>query len=144
MLHELHYPGVDGFAIGEPVIITKNLYDLGVLNGDEGTVAGVNPLTVRIGENLVEFPEDLECFVELAYAVTVHKAQGSSCKMAIVLLPDQPTCMISRRLLYVALTRAEKRCVVLHQCESLTQAVYSVYEHDRKTLLGERLCGKKR
>lgn len=129
------------FSVGEPVIITRNDYDLGLLNGDEGVVVGIseNLLRVRVGDETVDISDEALQYVELGYAVTVHKAQGSSCKMAIILLPSEPVCMVTRRLAYVAVTRAEKRVVILHECYSLEMAIMDENTRPRQTGLIERL-----
>ncbi len=63
-----------------------------------------------------DFKEDREASLELAYALTVHKAQGSEFKLVILILPN-PCFLLSRELLYTALTRQTKKVVVLHQDE---------------------------
>lgn len=129
------------FCVGDPVIITHNDYDLGVLNGDEGRVVALSPLTVEIdGEQVVIDGEMLQ-YIELSYAVTIHKAQGSSCKNAIIIMPTEPHCMLSRRLLYVAITRAEEHVYLLHQGEALEEAVRNQYEQERITSLSAFLGG---
>ena len=127
---------------GEPVIVTSNNYDLQVLNGDEGVVVAVSPegVTVKIGERRIIFP-GVASDLELAYAVTVHKAQGSSCKNCYILIPAEPSCMLSRRLLYVALTRAERRAEILYTGEALAEAIGNVFTHRRITGLAEFLGG---
>lgn len=129
-------------SAGDPVIITRNIYsdDGDLYNGDDGTVKAVNPSEGKIlitvdGEDW-EFSSDTED-IELAYAVTIHKAQGGSVGMAIIVLPAEPHCMLSRSLLYVAITRATNRCVLITELYSLEESVIGYYEHERKTMLAK-------
>lgn len=150
-LHRLYHAGEpelqigkQAFSVGDPVVITKNDYENGVLNGDEGIVEDiVDGLGVRINNEYHYLTGEILNYVELGYAVTIHKAQGSSCKLAIIVIPDRPRVMLTRRLLYVAVTRAEKKCIILHEAEGLEMSIRNDNEFVRKTGLLEKLGVKK-
>ncbi|WP_020585458.1 SF1B family DNA helicase RecD2 [Desulfobacter curvatus] len=108
------------FRVGDRVIHCKNNYDLGVFNGDIGTIVniGVNRsdhhsiCTVAYpGERLVGYNHDDIKELDLAYAITIHKSQGSEFDAVIIYVSEQDR-KVSRNLLYTALTRA-KQLVVL-------------------------------
>lgn len=110
------------WAPGDPVIVTRNDYDRGLFNGDTGLVARVRlegegptlaALFEREGELLVHPVEALAGRLELAYATTVHKAQGSEYEQVALLLPAEPVPIVGRELLYTALTRARKSAIVV-------------------------------
>jgi exodeoxyribonuclease V alpha subunit len=104
---------------GEPVMMLRNDYDRGLWNGDQGLVitvreAGARRMAIfKIEGRWTAFPlESLRDSLSLAFALTVHKAQGSEFDEVALVLPDVPTPVFSRDLLYTALTRC-RRSVVL-------------------------------
>ena len=142
-LHCYYHQGeeeINGISVGDPIIITRNIHGLGLLNGDGGICVSLeNGLTVRIdGKDYTLTGEDIQS-VDLAYAITCHKSQGSSIDKAIVLVPQEPRCMLTRRMLYVAVTRAREVCLVLHQGDAWDTAIRNEQEVTRKTGLLERL-----
>lgn len=106
------------FGVGEPVMVHHNDYVRGLFNGDAGVVLtgrfdferGVRRLVLfRRDDGFVGFPlAAIEEGIELAYAITVHKAQGSEYDAVGVLLPDVPTPLLTREILYTAITRARR------------------------------------
>lgn len=124
---QLSYKGIF-FRVGDKVMQTKNNYDLqykrdggeygtGVFNGDVGFITDIDRrggiLTVRYDDRTVTyFSEDLSQ-LEQAYAVTVHKSQGSEYDCVILPLFDIPSRLRYRNLLYTAVTRAKKLLVVV-------------------------------
>jgi exodeoxyribonuclease V alpha subunit len=106
---------------GEPVIMTANDYERGVFNGDQGVIARVRERGVqhyravfRRGDQLVPFPlEAVRGQLELAWALTVHKSQGSEFDEVVIVLPDDDLPLTSHELLYTALTRARRGAVVV-------------------------------
>ena len=102
---------------GRPLMVTENDYALGVFNGDSGVVidAGEGVLRAvfeRRGEPLVVRPTRLAA-VESLYAITIHKAQGSQFGHVVVRLPGPASPVLTRELLYTAVTRAQRRLTVL-------------------------------
>jgi len=110
------------FLPGDPVVQTRNDYARGLWNGDQGVVARVVDddgaqhyrVVFRRGDELVPFPVDaLRGGIELGWAMTVHKSQGSELGQVTLLLPPDDLPLISRELVYTALTRARTSAVVV-------------------------------
>ena len=104
------------FAIGEPVLVTRNDYARGLFNGDQGFVAWVAGRARAVfrreadgSARFVAFPlVGLAGRLELAHALTVHKAQGSEHDEVAVVLPSENIPLLTRELLYTAVTRARR------------------------------------
>jgi exodeoxyribonuclease V alpha subunit len=120
-LHRRHAGTDPGPAPGEPILMVRNDHDRGLFNGDQGLVARVREGT-REPRPMALFPvagrwnafdlDSLRDLAEPAYAMTVHKAQGSEYDDVALVLPDQPIPLLSRELLYTALTRSRRAVVV--------------------------------
>ena len=112
---------------GRPLLVTENDYGLGLYNGDTGVVvaAGDGRLVAafeRRGE-LAEFSPTRLAAVDTVYAMTVHKSQGSQFDTAAVLLPDAASPMLTRELLYTAVTRAKERLILVGDEDAVRTAV---------------------
>jgi exodeoxyribonuclease V alpha subunit len=113
-------------AVGDPVIVTRNRYKHGLFNGLLGVVTGISGERVQIhfdGEDKSrELPEEAEVDVVLAYAITCHKAQGSSAATVVILADDGG--MVTREWLYTGLTRGRELVLInLATGGTLDQAV---------------------
>jgi exodeoxyribonuclease V alpha subunit len=97
-------------AVGDPIIVTQNRYKHGLFNGLLGTVVAINGERVQVhfdGENKPrELPQEAEADVELAYAITCHKAQGSSAATVVLMAGDG--ALVTREWLYTGVTRARE------------------------------------
>jgi exodeoxyribonuclease V alpha subunit len=112
---------VEGFAIrgrwypGRPLLVTENDYGIGLYNGDTGVIVstqeGVAAAFNRRGE-LLTLPPTRLAAIDTVYAMTVHKSQGSQYETAAVLLPDPSSRVLTRELLYTAVTRARRELVL--------------------------------
>jgi exodeoxyribonuclease V alpha subunit len=112
---------------GRPLLVTKNDYGLGLFNGDAGVVVagddGRPRAVFRDGAGLATFsPGRLEA-VETVFAMTVHKSQGSQFGTAAVVLPDPGSRLLTRELLYTAITRARERLILAGSEEAIRAAV---------------------
>ncbi len=133
--------GRRSFAVGDKVICTRNRYDLGVFNGDVGRVRTCAPtgITVDFDESPVQWArEDLDQ-IELAYCLTVHKAQGSEYEAVVLILHGAHSIMLQRHLFYTALTRAKRFAVVIGDPRAWSRALARVDGVQRRTLLAHRL-----
>jgi exodeoxyribonuclease V alpha subunit len=101
------------FLPGDKVIQTRNDYELGVMNGSLGFVVENDPksgLSIDFDGGIVEIPKDSakEYNVQLAYATSIHKMQGSEFPCAVIITHKSHSFMHHRNLLYTAVTRAQK------------------------------------
>jgi len=116
----------------------------GVFNGDEGTVERIDhaarKMRVRFDEDkLVDYGfGDLDELV-LAYAITIHKSQGSEYDVVILPLHSGPPMLLNRNLLYTAITRAKKLCVVVGIDRTLHRMVDNIRENVRYSTLEYRI-----
>ncbi|MEA2124049.1 MAG: exodeoxyribonuclease alpha subunit [Solirubrobacteraceae bacterium] len=112
----------DRFYPGRPLLVTSNDYDLGLFNGDTGVVVGEDRVTAAFERGLVISPARLGA-VDTAYAMTIHKAQGSQFHTAAVLLPDPNSRILTRELLYTACTRAQQHLILAGTEASIRTAI---------------------
>jgi exodeoxyribonuclease V alpha subunit len=130
--------------VGRPVLVTANDHELRLYNGDAGVaVADGDRIRVafeRRGGVLTVSPARLES-VETLYAMTIHKAQGSQVETAAVLLPPPESRILTRELLYTAVTRAQERLVVVGLEATIREAVARPVA--RASGLRERLWDKR-
>lgn len=132
------------FRVGDKVIQTENDYDKDVFNGDIGQVSRIDPeeqeLIVRFegGREVVYDFNELDQ-LSLAYAITVHKSQGSEFPAIVVPLSLQHYMLLQRNLLYTAVTRGKRLVVLAGQRKALAIAVRNQDSGKRFTALLERL-----
>jgi exodeoxyribonuclease V alpha subunit len=133
--------------VGDKVMQTRNNYDKGVFNGDVGWIRSINKenATLKVefleeaGPLLVSYDfHELDELV-LAYAVTVHKSQGSEYPAVVLPLVKEHRMLLQRNLLYTAITRAKRFCVIVGQPYALELAVRNNRVAWRNTALTERL-----
>lgn len=139
-------PGSRGrLRVGDRVLQTRNDYELEVFNGDLGLVAGVDEETgdvrVRFEDREVRYPGDGLDPLELAYACSIHKSQGSEYPCVVVVLHTQHYVMLQRNLLYTALTRGKRLVVLLGNRRATARAVANHAPRRRWTRLAMRLRG---
>ena len=115
------------FRIGDKVIQTSNNYDKEVFNGDIGRIRSIDrdekQMVIRFGkrEVIYEFGELDE--LELAYAITIHKSQGSEFPVVVIPLAMQQYLLLQRNLLYTGVTRGKRMVVLIGQKKALGMAV---------------------
>lgn len=131
------------YRIGDKVIQGSNNYDLDVYNGDVGRIREVDRETrlVRItfGRRDVLYPYENLDELELAYAITIHKSQGSEYAATVILLNMGHYVMLRRNLIYTAVTRGKRLVVVIGEKRAANFAIRNSVEGERMTALGEWL-----
>lgn len=104
-----HYPG-------QPLLVTETDYDAGLSNGDTGVVIqradGQVAVFDRGGDPLIIHPSRLSA-VQTAYAMTIHRSQGSQYDAVSIVLPEETSAILTRQLLYTAITRTRRRVHVV-------------------------------
>jgi exodeoxyribonuclease V alpha subunit len=135
--------GKTTFRKNDKVMQVYNDYDKAVFNGDVGQIVELDPESGTLGVDftgrIVPYAQqELDALV-LAYAVSVHKSQGSEYPAVVLLLMNQHYVMLRRNLLYTGLTRARRLAVLVGQPSALRRAVESNPSARRYTTLCERL-----
>jgi exodeoxyribonuclease V alpha subunit len=117
------------FQMGDKVIQTVNDYDKEVFNGDIGTVEQINPVdhqvVVRFDDRMVKYDFGELDEVAPAYAVTIHKSQGSEFPAVVIPLATQHYMLLQRNLIYTGITRGRKLVVLIGQKKALGIAVHN-------------------
>lgn len=130
--------------IGDKVMQIRNDYQKNVFNGDIGRIVAYDDrkgeMRIRFDEEIVTYaPEEFGDLI-LAYAGTVHKCQGSEYDAVIVVLSTQHRILLSRNLLYTAITRAKRVLVLVGQRRACALALANARPSARMTLLASRLA----
>jgi exodeoxyribonuclease V alpha subunit len=138
--------GATIFRLGDRVLQLRNNYDLEVYNGDIGEVVAIDPieqtLTVRYdGERDVAYDVGLLDELTLAYAISIHKAQGAEYPCVVIPLLTQHYTLLQRNLIYTGVTRAKRLVVLLGDRRALAIAVKNNRVAARYTGLARRLKG---
>lgn len=139
---ELHRGGTI-LRVGDRVIQRVNDYNREVFNGDQGKILEVNledqEIQIQFEDRIVSYDyADLD-EISLAYAVTVHKSQGSEYPVVILPFFTQHYMMLSRNLLYTGLTRAKQLAIIVGQSKAIGIALKQIKDQERYTLLHQRL-----
>jgi len=138
---EILTPKLGKFYLNDRVIQTANNYDLGVFNGEVGIVVGVMDgekkyLSVKFDdEKTVAYPLDDLKQLELAYALTIHKSQGSEFDTVILAIHSSHFIILRRELIYTAITRAKRRLILCTNRKAYKIAVANEKNSERFTTL---------
>jgi exodeoxyribonuclease V alpha subunit len=135
--------GGRAFRVGDKVIQLRNNYDLDVYNGDIGRIRAIDlvnqSLRVEIDERTVRYDWSEADELTLAYAISVHKAQGSEYPAVVIPIMTTHYVMLARNLLYTAVTRARELVVLVGTRRALAIAVRNDKVAQRHSGLGPRL-----
>ena len=153
-LQESVNPHADGlrrggvlFRVRDKVMQIRNNYDKEIFNGDIGVVEGVDledkTLSVRFDNRLVEYDSTELDELALAYAVTIHKSQGSEYPVVVMPILMTHYVMLQRNLVYTGITRAKRLLIIVGTKKALSLAVRNVTVTRRNTMLKERLRERK-
>ena len=148
------------FRVGDKVMQIKNNYQLeweittkygltvdkgmGIFNGDMGIVTEINTYTETMEveydeKRKVKYPFELLEELELAYAITIHKSQGSEYPAVVIPLLTGPRQLFHRNLLYTAITRARKCVTIVGSDTTFREMIQNTNEQNRNTSLNERI-----
>ncbi len=134
-----------GFRIGDKVMQIRNNYDYDVFNGDIGRVVSIENVDKKV---YIQFPDKQVAYdtadlgeLVLAYATTIHKAQGSEYPAVVIPLHTQHYLMLQRNLLYTGITRAKERVVIVGTKRALGICIRNNQVMERNSYLAERLQG---
>jgi len=113
----------------------------GVFNGEIGIICkiGAGIVTVNFDGRYAEYPLENLHELELSYAMTIHKSQGSEYDTVIMPMLPAHKILLSRNLFYTAVTRAKTRVILVGQKKALFMAIHKCSKNKRNTLLGERI-----
>jgi exodeoxyribonuclease V alpha subunit len=134
------------FRVGDRVIHRRNNYELNVFNGDIGLIVHIDPLELTCvvafypDQREVLYQRDDIMELDLAYAITIHKSQGSEFEAVILPVLTQHYKMLFRNLIYTGLTRARKLAVLVGTRKALAMAVHNQDTSRRQTALRELLA----
>jgi len=132
------------FRRTDRVMQTRNDYEKAVFNGDIGEVIAVDAeaatLTVDFDGKKVKYEGREVSALQLAYALSIHKSQGSEFDAVIVCLLPEHHVMLRRNLLYTAITRAKKLCVIVGDPRAIERAIGQASDNMRHTGLAGRLA----
>ncbi len=131
------------FRVGDRVMQTRNNYEKDVYNGDVGRISsfepGSNEATVDFEGKIVPYHLSEMDELILAYAVTIHKSQGSEYPVVLVPLSTQHYVLLRRNLLYTAMTRGKKLTIIVGSTKALQMAVENRIVEPRYSALAQKL-----
>lgn len=132
------------FRVGDKVMQKHNDYEKGVFNGDIGEIFAIQKdmVYVRYPEQDVKYEGQEVDEITLAYAITVHKSQGSEYHTVIMALVNSHAIMLQRNLFYTAVTRAKRKVILVGSKRAVQTAVQNQRTSRRFTLLIPRLQGE--
>ncbi|HWE08926.1 MAG TPA: exodeoxyribonuclease V subunit alpha, partial [Solirubrobacteraceae bacterium] len=117
----------DRWYVGRPLLVNENDYELRLNNGDTGVIVQAGDERVAAaferGGEAIQYPPSRLGAVDTVYAMTIHKSQGSQFDAAAVLLPEPGSRILTRELLYTAVTRARRRLILVGTEETVREAI---------------------
>ncbi len=131
------------FTVGDKVMQTKNDYARDIFNGDLGIVTEIEPIEEQLivsidGRDVLYEKNDLYDLA-LAYAMTIHKSQGSEYPAVVIPLVMAHRRMLQRNLLYTAISRGKRLVILIGSRRAVEEAIANDRVIHRRTLLGERI-----
>jgi exodeoxyribonuclease V alpha subunit len=131
------------YKVSDRVMQIRNNYDKFVFNGDIGTISDIRlqdkKLMVLFGERNLEYDFAELDELTLSYAVSIHKSQGSEFKAVIIPIFMQHFILLQRNLIYTAITRAKKLCILMGQSRAIAVGIKKAKGSERLTFLKEFL-----
>lgn len=131
------------FSPNDKVIQTTNNYDKEIFNGDIGFIETIDMeegyISIRFDDRLIDYTNNELDEIRLAYAISIHKSQGSEFPIVVIPLATQHYTLLARNLLYTGITRGKQLVVLIGQKKAIQMAVNNNKETCRLTKLSERL-----
>lgn len=131
------------YKLGDRVMQLRNNYDKAVFNGDIGSIEDINLedriLSVRYDDRIIPYESSELDELVLAYAISIHKSQGSEYSAAIIPIFMQHFTLLQRNLIYTAITRAKKLCIFIGQPRAIAMAIKNNKGITRTTFLQQFL-----
>lgn len=123
------------------VIQLKNRNDEKVYNGDTGYIVSVNPkqMVIDFNDKTITYDKTMQHELALAYAISIHKAQGNEYNKVIIILQKQSSHFLDKKMLYTAITRAKKELVIISNLDIINHSIHRKIDNQRHTMLKERL-----
>lgn len=123
------------------VIQLKNRNDEKVYNGDTGYIISVNPkqIVIDFSDTIITYDKAMQHELALAYAISIHKAQGNEYNKVIIILQKQSSHFLDKKMLYTAITRAKKELVIISNLDIINHSAHRKIDNERHTMLKERL-----
>lgn len=136
------------YSSGDKIIQVKNNNEIGIYNG---TIGLVNKVKVKKDGLDLIFGSSFHSYslvdigdIRLAYAMTIHKSQGSEYPVVLMPMTTSHLHMLNRNLLYTGITRAKRIVILIGNVKALQMSVKNIFKHDRKTGLKEELIARNR
>ena len=139
---EIHRNGYI-FHKNDKIMMIVNNYKAGYFNGDIGKIISITDagtVTIQIGKKTIVMEHTWLEDMVLAYAITIHKSQGNEFDTAIIVLPQNPELLLTKHLIYTAITRAKSKVIILSQGNALEKAIMNDARFLKKTGLKEKIC----
>ena len=135
------------FRLGDKICQRVNNYNIhanGVFNGEQGTVVGLDPasqsLTAKLWDNReINYPKETLNQIDLAYATSIHRAQGTEVPVVVMALHETHFIMLERQLIYTGITRAKKLLILVGTRKALEIACKSSKSRKRFSALTDRI-----
>lgn len=131
--------GLYRYSTGDRVMQIRNNYDKNVFNGDTGSIDDINItdkiILVKFYDRIVEYEYGELDELVLAYAISIHKSQGSEYPAVIIPIFMQHFTLLQRNLIYTAITRAKKLCILIGQPKAIAMAIKNNKGSERITFL---------
>lgn len=131
------------YGIGDKVLQIINNYDKDIFNGDIGTIQNIdleeNTLWIDFDGRIIEYDFSELDEINLAYATTIHKSQGSEYPVVVIPLATQHFTLLERNLLYTGVTRGKKLVVLVGQKQAIAMAIHRLQAQKRTTYLKQLL-----
>lgn len=129
------------FHKGDKILTIRNNYKGGYFNGDIGYITDINEdgnIMIGIDNNIIPMKFSWLEDIVPAYAITVHKAQGSEFDTVVIVLPKNPSIMLDKNLIYTSITRSKKNVIILSENDALEKGIITNKRAYRRT----GLCNK--